>query len=269
MRLPVPEEQGLQIVGLFRALEHLGKRPVLVGGLVPPLLLSAMDPDAFQDFEPRRTTDCDVAIDIAVDGSGDWEKVQESLAALGFSFRPEQNQFRWQHPSGLRIDPMPVPAGIERGDHAALALAARFVSRDTRAFYRGYELALARFVDVDLELGDSVHRLRIAGLGALLAMKLQAWTDRRHERRKDAHDICWLLRQMSTAVAAAELLETRRLRPDLIDEVLQRLEESFSDPDAPGQRDYASERGCFLEDVIERHCQEAARAVGDLLRRCR
>ena len=268
MKLPLSDVQARQVVELFRALERRDKRPVLVGGLVPPLLLVAMDPDAYQDFEPRRTADCDMAIDIAVDVPGDWAAVEALLAEQGFAPRRGANQFRWQHSSGLQIDPMPVPAGIERGDPGAIEFARRLVEREPREFYRGYELALVRFVEVEIAVGDTKHPLRIAGLVALLAMKLQAWMDRRYERRRDAHDICWLLRELKPEIAAAEMRQTRALRSDLVDEVLRRLSKEFSEPDQQGLRHYASERGYLLEDVIERHCLEVVRAVQRLLRLC-
>jgi hypothetical protein len=265
VKLPLLEPQSAQIVAVFEGLERLGKRPVLVGGLVPPLLLVALDPEGFHDFPPRSTADCDLAIDVAVGAPDDWPAVEALLLSLGFSRRGKKNQFCWGHPSGLMMDPMPVPTGIERGDPEAIAMVRHLVECDTQRFYRGYELALDSFEQIELEVGPCVHALRIAGLVAMLAMKLQAWTDRRHQRKRDAQDIAWLLRQLDPQIVVRELRAARRVRADLVDEIVQRLWDEFSDPDHRGVLDSMSGYGNYLGERGERHCREVASAIRNVL----
>lgn len=63
MKLRLQDKYTLVLMELCRGLEALGSRPVLVGGLVPPLLLETLDLFSFEVTpDPRRTTDCDVAI---------------------------------------------------------------------------------------------------------------------------------------------------------------------------------------------------------------
>ena len=160
---------------------------------------------------------------------------------------------------------MPVPAGIERGDPEAIAFAQSFGLRDTSTFFRGYELAIELFVEVTIELNDGTsHLLRIAGVAAMLSMKLQAWLDRRHLRPKDAQDICWLLRYLDPQIIATHLLDARGRRSELIDEVIERLELYYSDPDHDGVR--ASQPSGRSDDVTERNRNAIAAAVQQVLR---
>lgn len=257
MRLPLAPAAQERLFQIIDALDALGCRCVLVGGLVPPLLLEALDPEGFAEAsDPRATRDCDLAVRIAMEGESELDRTHAQLSALGMERRASENQFRWRDPVGLHLDLVPVPAGIEAGDPRAVSLARAFVQRDTELFFRGYELALSDRVEVHLE--DASRTLQIAGLVSLLAMKLQAWTDRRIERRRDARDVAWLLRYLSPGLAAEHLARGHALRPDLVVEVLTRLRASFSDADHDGVSDYIREA---YSNIAEAYCEKHRRAV--------
>lgn len=180
-RLELPAERNAILGKLLRKLDERGCPYVLVGGLVPTLLREVLDPEPLDEpSESRSTVDCDLALDVAVSAADEWQRMQGILRDEGFGRFEKESQFCWSHPCGLMIDPMPVPAGIERGEPAAVSFARTFVERDTSKFFRGYELALQRPLIVEITFdGSDSYPLRIAGLPAMLAMKLQAWTDRR------------------------------------------------------------------------------------------
>lgn len=264
MKLHLPDARVRVLLALFRQLEKSGCHSVLVGGLVPPLLQKHFDPEEYEPATtPRSTADCDVAVDVAVSRFDRWREVEATLGSLGFEKNARENQFRWDHPCGLCIDSMPVPAGIERGDREALAFARTFVERDAGAFFRGYELALELFLEVSIELDDgSSHPLRIAGIAAMLSMKLQAWRES-PERKKDAQDICWLLRYSKPESVARGLLEAKGRRPELMSEVIERLERHYSDADGDGV--HASQPRYRTDEQSEPDRNAIARAVRQVL----
>jgi hypothetical protein len=270
MKLPLSNASTTVLLQLLRGLDELGCHSVLVGGLVPPLLFEALEPDPL-DQPPRNrgTTDCDVAIDVAVTGFAKWSEAQGLLTQLGLKKDPKRtNQFRWVHGCGLLIDPMPVPAGIERGDLVARTFALTVVEGDTSLFYRGYELALQQPMVVIIELEDgSQHSLRIAGLASLLVMKLQAWIDSLYAREKDAQDVGWLLRHLPAETVVRQLVAARALRAELIAEAVERLRSHFADPDARGVCHYTRQayRG-IADDYTERHRNALTTAVNEILR---
>jgi hypothetical protein len=269
MKLPLSNARTVILLQLLRELDELGCPSVLVGGLVPPLLFEALEPDP-RDEPPhnRGTTDCDVAIDVAVPGFDRWREIEELLGSLGFTRNPRKNEFCWVHGCGLLIDPMPVPTGIERGDAEAVAFARTFVGGSTSLFYRGYELALQQPMVVTIELEDgSPHSLRIAGLASLLVMKLQAWIDSHHVRMKDAQDIGWLLRHLAPETVVLQLAAARALRPELMIEVVERLRAHFAEPDALGVCHYTRQAySRILDEYTERHRNALAAAVKEILR---
>ena len=267
MKLQLPDASVRVLLELLLRLEELGGRPVLVGGLVPPLLRPTMDPENLYSppGSPRQTSDCDLAIDVAVASSDRWKDIERALVTLEFVKKPKKNQFRWEHRCGLGIDPMPVAAGIEREDPHAIAFARPFVEGDTATFFRGYELAIELFVEVTIDLDDETsHPLRIAGIAAMLSMKLQAWTDRRYERRKDAQDIGWLLRYSAPEIVARHLLDARSRRPELVEEIIDRLDRFFSAEEHGGTNDAVSRD--LYEEIAERHRNAIAGAVQLLLK---
>jgi hypothetical protein len=270
MRLPLSNTSTVLLFKLLRGLEGLGGRPVIVGGLVPPLLFSVLEPEPLEEPPTNRgTTDCDVAIDVSIAGHEKWLEIKALIEELAFAPNlKKKSQFSWIHTCNLEIDAMPVPAGIERGEPRAIEFAKFLVERDTSSFYRGYELALMQYEVVSIEMDDgSTHPLRIAGLTSLLAMKLQARLDRPHQRQKDAQDIGWLLRYLQTETVVRQLIAARMLRPELVAEVIERLSTDFTDEDARGICDYSRQAySGVLDGYTERHRRALTAAVKEVLR---
>ena len=244
MRLPLDRARHAALFELLRELERLGTRAVLVGGLVPPLLLEHLDPEGARDVHARQTQDCDVVVQLPVDdGVRVYDEVL-SFLRIRWSPKPAVNQFRWNHADGLRVDLIPVPVGIEGGERAAVELATSLSPDiDVRAFYRAQEFAITTALDVALVDPIEVpHRLRIAGLLAMLAMKLEARKDlQRTYTKSDAHDVAWLLRYLDTAIAVAAVREAGGHRPDLVDFVCTELRRDFADERGAGIIRYVKE----------------------------
>jgi hypothetical protein len=244
VKLPLGPRACDALFELLAALRQRELGAVLVGGLVPPLLLGHLQPDdADAAHSPRRTGDCDLALGVDVGGEHNQHAATiQTLDALGWRADRKRNQFCWQHPARLWLDLIPVPAGIEAGDARAVAWIAPLLDgHDIDTFYRGYELALATAIDVSIEHAGNHHRLPIAGLAAMFAMKLQAWTDGGAKHKSHAHDVCWLLRYTDERVVVAALDGVRGGRPALVEEVVARLRASFADPWSRGVLDYAWE----------------------------
>lgn len=262
MRLPLSRANTTLLLSVLDELAERGGRPVLVGGLVPPLLAAALAPDELSDLAPRTTNDCDVAF-LTDAGAASYEACRAAMLAL----RSPLHQFRWKHAGGLLVDAMPVPTGVERGDAPAVAFARAFLRDDPARFYRGYELALARPTTVMVELDDGTARpVAVAGVTAMLAMKLQAFLDRPFDRQRDAQDIVWLAHNLAPEAIGGDLVACRSARPELVAEVIARLEQHFVDPWSPGITAYFEQafrgRTSFDEDARR---EGGAAAIGSLL----
>jgi|JI10StandDraft_1071094.scaffolds.fasta_scaffold10242_2 hypothetical protein len=263
MRLPLSAANTALLLAVLDELSRHGGRPVLVGGLVPPLLVATLAPGALADLAPRTTNDCDVAF-LTDASAASYDACRAAM--LGMAFRPV-HQFRWRHASGLLVDAMPVPTGVERGDASAVAFARAFLHDDPARFYRGYELALARPITAMIELDDGATRpVAIASITAMLAMKLQAFLDRPFDRQRDAQDVVWLARSLDPDVIGDDLVACRSARGDLVDEILARLEQHFADPWSRGISAYFEQafrgRTSFDEDARR---EGGAAAIGALL----
>lgn len=254
MRLPLATAGVDELLALLELLDAYGRRPVLVGGLVPPLLVAALAPGSEPEPDPRRTGDCDIAFAIDGDDQGD---LGQPLRELGFEHR---GQFRWQHSRvRVKVDALPVHRGVEAGAPAAVAWSRRLQVDDPQRFFHGYELALAQPMTVELDHCAAPARVRIAGLAAMLAMKLQAWRDRRFDRTRDAADVVWLLRNLEPALVVDQLIAVRAERADLIDLVIERLAEDFCDPWGRGVTDCYKEQFRLSETDEEARRDAAAR----------
>lgn len=226
MKLPLSAENTALVLALLDRLTAIDARPVLVGGLVPPLLVEALEPDQDLHLPPRATGDCDVAFVTSGPPTNDAASTAV-LEALGFTRR---QQFRWRHDGGLFVDAMPVAPGIESGAPDAVAFARTFVPQAPQRFFHGYELALARPRVVQVELDDgTMQAIAIADVTAMLAMKLQAFNDRPYDRPRDAYDVVWLARHLDPELIGRDLIACRDVRAELVDEVVARLERDFGD----------------------------------------
>jgi predicted nucleotidyltransferase len=116
---------------------------------------------------PRTTADVDLAL-VA--------EPEEILALLGsMGWHPDARQAqRWRDDEGHRVDVLPVTDRIVEAGSLLLDGGARRVSM------LGFDLALARTVLVEVPGEDEA--VEVASLGALVVLKMVAWTDRPHDR---------------------------------------------------------------------------------------
>lgn len=264
-RLPLVPGDVTHLMDLIDRMKNLGSPTVLVGGLVPPLLLEALDPEGFAAAPaPRETTDCDLAIGLVIGASTTIDDIHRGLTDGGWQADPRRSQFAWRK-GRFKVDALPVPAGIEAGLDVAVAAVARFECRDPDRFFRGYEFAMQAPVAIYVETPAGPRPLRIAGLVAILAAKLQARLDRRFDRKRDAQDIGWLVRYTNTTLLVDALRQAASMRSDLVAFVQRHLERSFGDADADGCMDYASEAHGIVDEYTEPHREAVAMAVCRLL----
>jgi predicted nucleotidyltransferase len=125
----------------------------------------------------RQTLDLDVTIAISVD-----ELPSELRKLAGWKEDP-QREHRWITPTGLKVDL--IPAG------AKLLAAGRIVWRS------GQEMSLLGFRHAftnvsQFELGSGLH-VDVASVPVITLLKMVAYQERPHDRRKDLGDIAFAL----------------------------------------------------------------------------
>jgi len=228
---------------------------VLVGGLVPPLLVS--EPSGGVDPHVG-TSDIDLAIGVFSLEEEAYVTLVKAVRECGFTQRqPKEPSFRWfMNEDGIEVRlEILCPE-----DEAIQRLIRRKVETDggselSALQVRGVELAAIDFVRIDLnetidELGDrGPISLRIVGPTTLLALKAQALAD--IDKPKHAYDIVWLCdawphneaephgaKALGQVVVSSEVQE----RP-FIRESFGRLRSLFESPTSPGSVGYAQTIG--------------------------
>jgi hypothetical protein len=262
-RLIADDGDAAALIEVLEILDALAARVVLVGGHAPPLILAALNPDGHSEVPPpRRTYDLDLAIDLAADASMPFAAIRARIEAHGWRNDGAANQFRWVR-GALAIDLMPVPAGVERDEPTAVAFARTFVWRETGRFFRGYELALAAPLELEVQLGTHTRRMRVCGLVALLAMKLRTWRDSPH-RGKDVRDIVWVLTHLDPSRVADALLAVPAEWAHVAAEVVDELTRHFADEWSEGARAVVAGQ-TMTEEREERERRRIAATVRGVL----
>lgn len=262
-------EAAAILLGLGYAAQHV----VLIGGLVPGLLVPALDPDV----EPHiGTADIDLCLSVAlVEGDTElYERIEIVLRRLGFE--QADTSFRWHRTHAL---PLVVeffcPAGSDRppgqafrprqqesatakhnmgGKLSALAIeAGHILTQDVET--------VAREVDLPERKGQTTVTLRVTGPLAFLVAKSQALVGpTARDKPKDAYDIVWLVESWPGGpVAAAAAFAARPQFSDPgVATALEVIRGAFADTKQIGARSYAR----FMDDDARRQAQFERRAVG-------
>lgn len=250
---------------IIRAFGFAGAHVIIIGGLVPSLLVPAVEPG----LDPHiGTNDLDLCLSVAlVDGDvGEYERLETSLRGAGFRMAQEAGHsvsWRWIGGAGTQLvveffcaaapdraaGRLYRPGGVVGGKLSALALdAGALISRDVRT------------VALDIELPDGGGRtrqdFRVAGPAAYLAAKADAL--RRRNKNKDAYDLVWLAESwpggqvgLATEIRSSGMLAA--LGP-----ALAVLAEEFRDLDSAGAVKY----GRFVARDSSTRDIHAQRAVG-------
>lgn len=141
---------------------------------------------------PRATRDVDLALAVPT-----WEQYEALRRTLinEHQFAPHDQPHRLRSPEGVLTDLIPFGDLEEPPGKIGWPPDQEFVMTTT-GFRAAYEGAVTVVLDGDLP----VEVASLAGLGAL---KLLAWSDRRHRRGHDAGDFCFILRNYYDAVGDA------------------------------------------------------------------
>lgn len=166
MTLPIPNASAVELARLRHAHPELDFVVIGAAALGHHLRLR------------RVTSDVDLALVVEpVDLPG-------LLAGLGWS-QDARLAHRWYGPDGFIADALPAtPALITSG-------AIEFDAGATRMSLVGYDLVFEHARDVQLPLGGVA--VRVASLPTLVVLKMAAWLDRPHERRRDLGDLVQVL----------------------------------------------------------------------------
>lgn len=228
-------------------------RMCLVGGLVPRYLLptGAAMPAAGH----VGSTDIDLVIGIALapaEGAA-YSTLEKNLKRAGLE-RYRASSWRWVaqvdgHPVLVELlgDDGKTESGSLFGPHITPPAG---VGKLKLLCVRGAELALRDVVEVEreVELLDgsvSAVRLRAAGLAPFIALKADAYLDRREP--KDVYDLIHVLKHWPDGprAAARRMVSSPVASDAFVVSALDRLARDFVSPEHAGPRDY----GRFLTGV--------------------
>jgi hypothetical protein len=222
------------------------ERVCLVGGLVPRYLVpNAVDPLLGAHIG---STDIDVALGLAVGrlGSGAYHNLENNLKGAGLA-RHGGSSWQWAaQVDGHRIlvellgDDSSVPSGtLFRPKISPPAGAGRL----ELLCVRGVELALLDFVIVERELemldgALSTVELRVAGLAPFVALKADAYLDRREP--KDVYDLLFVLRNWPGGPRSAgrTVASSPIARNEFVVSAVDRISGDFATAGHVGPRDY-------------------------------
>ncbi|MBN2840774.1 MAG: nucleotidyl transferase AbiEii/AbiGii toxin family protein [Coriobacteriia bacterium] len=229
-------------------------RICLVGGLVPRYLLpeNAARPTAGH----VGSTDIDLAISLAVgpaDGAA-YATLENNFKRAGLA-RYKSSSWQWV----AEVDGQPVVVEL-LGEDVATESGTLFrphikppagAGKLELLCVRGVELALRDVLEVPREIvlldgSTSVVGLRVAGLAPFVALKADAYLDRREP--KDVYDLIHVLRHWpgGPRVAAAVFVASPIASDPFVASALERLGLDFASPTHAAPRDY----GRFLAGTL-------------------
>ncbi len=158
---------------------------------------------AYHDIPaPRATLDIDLALRVA-----DWDqyaRLRADLLGTGHYDGDRHHRQRLIHTTGVLIDLVPF-GPVETGDHGV----AWPPEQDVVMHTTGFEEALASAITMTIG-EDPPCVIRVCTPAALAAMKIIAWEERYPERRKDAQDLLFLMKQYVHAGNADRLYTTEK-----------------------------------------------------------
>jgi len=274
----VAEMMISEAADLLRALSFTAHHLVLIGGLVPSLLVSVLDPG----IRPHvGTTDLDLCLTLALTegDTAEYERIETVLAGLGFVMG--SSSFRWERraiapqlvveffcpdgpdrPAGNlyrpRRDTTPTAKQNFGGKLSALALAAgELLVTDTEMVTR--EVALPRGG------GMATLDLQVTGPLAFLVAKHQALLGRK--KAKDAYDIVWLIESWpgGATAAAAAFSQRPAFTTPTVQESLKKLARDFASTDSIGARSYATFRQGTTRAERALHERQAVGAIDEFI----
>jgi hypothetical protein len=266
------------LLTLLRSAGPWKNRLYLAGGLAPRYLLPDLPADV-----PRHigTTDVDVVLPIAVVG-GDraaYRALATNLREAGFRGAPGEDgkpsSFRWRVAvDGFPIDvefvaddPTVEPGRVFKPKVIGLPGAGKmgaFCVRGADLAARDYREV--RLVGTTLDGAKSFTELRVANLTPFIALKANAYHDRR--KRKDVYDLVYVLANHPGGPdGAAKAVSASEIGKDpFVERALELLADHFADIDLDGPRDYADFMNGYRDSESDaRNRLVALTAVGEFL----
>lgn len=229
---------------VIRALSFAGAQLTIIGGLVPPLLVSNVEPE----LEPHvGTSDLDLCMSVALlNGEvGQYENLQKELERAGFDvLREDSKPVSWRWKKGKVVVeflcPVPKdgsrkpgelyrPGGAIAGKLSALVLeAGALIDQDSRVVTRS----------VVTSKGNLAFDFRVAGPLSWLVAKTDALL--RRDKAKDAYDIVWLCEAWGQRALAAELARSPLLEQQSVVDAFLKLRQAFDARERVGPTQYAA-----------------------------
>ena len=278
-----PDVMLEEAASLFYLLGGMGARHlVLVGGLVPPLLVTT-------PFEPHGgSADIDLCLSVAITEGATREYYKAIEAKIAPYFEPvPRARFRWRKKSTVGGVPLVVdflaPEGTEGtvGPDGERVLDDETAAENTGWRLRPFAISSGALIDrdaMDRELDDvylvyspgeqATVRLRHAGPVGFLAAKAAALENR--AEHKDGYDVSWWC--INAAATPAEVAALVTERPAFADELvvysIAMLKKAYKRPTYPGPHGYAklSEPDAAVgSDAFESARNLAYVVVGDVL----
>jgi hypothetical protein len=214
---------------LASVLGDLMDEMVIVGGLVPSLLMPAVEPEAAH----VGTTDLDLGLEVGLLETGRYHTLAARLR--GAAFEPDRTREgrvvrqRWRRQEGsATVDFLmpPIPQGVRGGGLQDLeADLAAIVTPGLRLAFRDRESV--RLSGQSLDRENLTREIPVCGPGAFVVLKGLAL--RQRGENKDAYDLYYALRHYGASVEDV----AGRLRALMDDEDAQRavryLREDFGD----------------------------------------
>ena len=131
----------------------------------------------------RRTRDLDIAIAIP-----DWDKYEEistDIANLEYFQKSNNQKQRFYYHEVYELDIVPFGKVAKENEHIYWP-----PEEEIAMSVQGFDEALKDFMTVRV---DDEFDIRIASLGGLFLLKLNAWKDRHGETSKDAEDLYYII----------------------------------------------------------------------------
>jgi predicted nucleotidyltransferase len=138
----------------------------------------------------RRTQDVDLG--VMVSGWDDYGKLKDDLISTGYFVSKEKNEHRLFFNETLPVDMIPF-GGVESPPGSIAWPPGQVIQMNVLGFREALDHSL------EIRVGPD-HIVRVASLAAMAALKLIAWSDRRHlYLEKDIGDLVLILRNFSSA----------------------------------------------------------------------
>lgn len=164
----------------------------------PPRRVVVIGAAALGHHIPLARTTADVDLVIVADAA----ETNALLGSLGWK-RDQQHRQRWRDGLANIVDALPATAEVIESGEIALDGRERVMSTV------GFDLVLDHSSPVAIPASDA--RVDVASLATIAVLKMVAWLDRPHERRKDLSDLGAIFH------AALDEWDDRRWEPPLAD----------------------------------------------------